>query len=181
MPTASWWISCFNPNVPLLAIPMKAQASAFIFCLLPPKVVAGKGWGDMVYVITLNSETRTQLLNITASVQELVEQSGIGDGWCVVHCPHTTAAVTANEEADPAVVRDLLEELERLVPRDRSYHHREGNADAHIKAMLVGASETLLVRGHRLLLGKWQGLFFCEFDGPRPRRVFVSMGRNGNG
>lgn len=135
----------------------------------------------MERVLIVKSEARTQLLDITAPVQELVKQSAVSEGWCVLYCPHTTAAVTINEAADPMVGRDIIEALDVLVPWGHSYHHQEGNADAHIKAVLVGASETVLIKKNELFLGQWQGLYFCEFDGPRQRQLIVSLGENGTG
>lgn len=117
---------------------------------------------------------RSQLVDITSRVREAVRKTGMREGLCQVYIPHTTAGVTVNEAADPDVAADILEHLERLVPRG-SYRHREGNADAHIKASLVGFSATLPVAGGDLALGTWQGIFLCEFDGPRLRRVVVSV------
>ncbi|MBC7253546.1 MAG: YjbQ family protein [Actinobacteria bacterium] len=117
---------------------------------------------------------RSQMVDITSRVREVVRRSGVEEGVCQVYIPHTTAGVTVNEAADPDVAADILEHLERLVPRGR-YRHREGNADAHIKAGLVGFSALLPVSGGDLALGTWQGIFLCEFDGPRRRRVTVTV------
>jgi secondary thiamine-phosphate synthase enzyme len=117
---------------------------------------------------------RAQMVDITGQVQQALGECGIRDGACMVYVPHTTAGVTINENADPSVVTDILAGLERMVPRDAGYRHREGNADAHIKATLTGFSQTIPVRDGRLVLGTWQGIFFCEFDGPRTRTVMVS-------
>jgi secondary thiamine-phosphate synthase enzyme len=114
------------------------------------------------------------MVDITGKVREEVRRSGVSDGICVVYVPHTTAGVTVNENADPAVAADILEHLAKLVPQGR-YRHREGNADSHIKASLMGFSQVLLVEGGDLSLGTWQGVFFCEFDGPRRRRVQVKV------
>jgi secondary thiamine-phosphate synthase enzyme len=114
------------------------------------------------------------MLDITGKVREALRASGAAWGICVVYVPHTTAGVTINENADPSVVVDILEQLEKLVPRGR-YRHREGNADAHIKASMMGFSATLLIAEGSLVLGTWQGIFFCEFDGPRRRRVMVEV------
>lgn len=122
----------------------------------------------------VSTTSRSQMLDITAKVREGVRSSGIGDGLCVVYVPHTTAGVTVNENADPAVAADIQGQLAKLVPQG-GYRHREGNADAHIKASLVGFSLTLLVEEGDIFLGTWQGVFFCEFDGPRRRRVRVKV------
>jgi secondary thiamine-phosphate synthase enzyme len=114
--------------------------------------------------------------DITARVAAIVEKSGVIEGTCLVFCPHTTAAITINENADPDVVRDMLIGLERAFPDRGEYRHAEGNSSAHLKSSCVGASETVIVSGGQLLLGTWQGLYFCEFDGPRTRRVIVRVG-----
>jgi secondary thiamine-phosphate synthase enzyme len=128
-----------------------------------------------MYSFGVRTDRRTQMVDITREVQRAVEESGVSEGICVIYVPHTTAGVTINENADPSVVADILEYLERLVPRSSSFRHREGNADAHIKASLIGPSQAVLVRGGRLSLGTWQGIFFCEFDGPRSRNVFLQV------
>ena len=118
---------------------------------------------------------RTQMLDVTDRVQLAVAQLGIRDGVCHVYVPHTTAAVTINESADPEVPRDVLHIIDRLIPfDDPAYRHLEGNSAAHLKAILVGSSETVLVEAGRLVLGTWQGIFFCEFDGPRSRHFLVN-------
>ncbi len=117
------------------------------------------------------------MVDITGEVQRKVAESGVDEGVCVVYIPHTTAGITINENADPSVVVDILEHLDKLVPRSSQFKHREGNADAHIKSSLLGFSQTILVRGGRLALGTWQGIFLCEFDGPRNRNVFVQVVR----
>lgn len=125
--------------------------------------------------MNVRTTVQEELREITRLVQEAVDQSGIADGVCMVYVPHTTAGVTINENADPDVVRDIIETLDRLVPRGLSCHHTEGNAPAHVKAVLTGNSVAVPVQGGRLALGTWQGVFFCEFDGPRSRRVFVEV------
>lgn len=125
--------------------------------------------------IQVSSSSRTQLLDITDQVQQVVANSGIREGVCQVYVPHTTAGVTINENADPSVREDILMELNKIVPFQDNYKHREGNAAAHIKASIVGSSEMVLVQNGRLVLGTWQGIFFCEFDGPRSRRVLVNV------
>jgi secondary thiamine-phosphate synthase enzyme len=125
--------------------------------------------------IRVSTRSRTELVDISGEVQKAVADSGVQDGVCHVYVPHTTAGVTINENADPSVREDILKELNKVVPFQDNYKHLEGNAAAHIKATIVGSSETILVQGGRLLLGTWQGIFFCEFDGPRSRRVLVNV------
>jgi secondary thiamine-phosphate synthase enzyme len=125
--------------------------------------------------IEINTKARNELVDITQQVEKVVEEAGIAEGICVVVVPHTTAGVTINENADPSVKADIIAKLGELVPAGDRYHHQEGNADAHIKAALVGTSESLVVRGGKLALGTWQGVFFCEFDGPRKRLVWVRV------
>ena len=129
----------------------------------------------MQYTLSISTRSRAELVDITAQVQDVVKKSEVSEGICVVYVPHTTAGITINEGADPDVRRDILEQLERLVPRDGSYRHVEGNADAHIKASLLGSSVLIPVSGGRLSLGTWQAVFFGEFDGPRSRRVIVQL------
>lgn len=131
--------------------------------------------GQMTRKITIRTASRIQFLDITRQVQDAVEASGVRDGLCTVYVPHTTAGVTINENADPDVQRDIIETLERLVPRSAGYRHTEGNADSHVKASLMGFSTTVIIEDGRLLLGTWQGIFFCEFDGPRTRQVYVRI------
>jgi secondary thiamine-phosphate synthase enzyme len=125
--------------------------------------------------IEVKTGSRTETVDITRRVREAVRASGVQEGLCVVYVPHTTAAVTVNEHADPSVARDVQNALSKLVPAGAGYAHAEGNADAHIKAVMVGASETVIVRTGDLVLGTWQGIFFCEFDGPRWRKIFVRV------
>jgi secondary thiamine-phosphate synthase enzyme len=125
--------------------------------------------------INVSTRSRTELVDITSQVQGVVAESGVRDGVCHVYVPHTTAGVTINENADPSVREDILMELNKTIPLQDNYKHLEGNAAAHIKATIVGSSETVLVEGGRLVLGTWQGLFFCEFDGPRSRRVLIKI------
>ena len=125
--------------------------------------------------IQVKTKTRNELVDITPQVEKAVGKSGIDEGICILAVPHTTAAVTVNENADPSVKADIIAKLNALVPAGDRYQHREGNADAHIKATLVGPSEVLLVKDGRLSLGTWQGVFFCEFDGPRTRRVVITV------
>jgi secondary thiamine-phosphate synthase enzyme len=125
--------------------------------------------------IEIKTKARNELVDITQHVTKIVKEAGIAEGICVVVVPHTTAGVIVNENADPSVKGDIIAKLGALVPAGDRYQHREGNADAHIKAALVGTSESLLVQGGTLALGTWQGVFFCEFDGPRTRQVWVRV------
>ena len=125
--------------------------------------------------LKVKSGSRTQFIDITADVQAALREAGIREGICMVYVPHTTAAVTINENADPTVKSDILKILNQVIPFDANYGHMEGNSAAHIKSTLVGASELVAVRNGKLQLGTWQGLFFCEFDGPRRRRVRLFM------
>lgn len=118
---------------------------------------------------------REGFCNITHQVQEALADSGVQDGICVVFCPHTTAAITINENADPDVVHDLLIGLKQAFPDRNEFLHGEGNSHAHLKSSCVGASETILVEKGRLVLGTWQGIYFCEFDGPRTRKFYVKV------
>ncbi len=122
---------------------------------------------------SVRTSLRTTFVNITRDVERAAEELGVTDGAVLVYCPHTTAAITINESADPDVVRDIDSKLARLVPHADGYRHSEGNSDAHVKSSLVGCSETVLVSDGALVLGTWQGVFFCEFDGPRTRTVMV--------
>ncbi len=129
----------------------------------------------MMEEFTVRTSARQCFVDITGQVAAAVSKSGIDDGVCVIFVPHTTAAVTINENADPSVTADLDKIMAKLVPRDAGYRHGEGNSDSHAKSTLVGASETVLVEGSRLVLGTWQGIYFCEFDGPRTRRCIVKV------
>lgn len=125
--------------------------------------------------IKIQSTTRREMVDITARVQEVVTASGMRSGLCHLFVPHTTAAITLNENADPDVKEDMIRTLSRLVPVDPDYRHMEGNSDAHMKASLIGASEVLAVRDGRLDLGRWQAIYFWEFDGPRKREVRILL------
>ena len=125
--------------------------------------------------LRLQSESRSQAIDITQEIQAVVTASGVTDGLCLVYVPHTTAAVFINENADPQALADILAALERMVPWEGGYAHAEGNAAAHIKATLTGSSQTIPVHAGRLALGRWQGVFFAEFDGPRERHCQVSI------
>jgi secondary thiamine-phosphate synthase enzyme len=124
--------------------------------------------------LEVRTRQRTELVDITDSVRQAVRRGGVRQGVCVVYCPHTTAAVTVNENADPDVAHDMLAWLNRAIPKHQpDFRHGEGNSDAHVKASLVGPSVTLLIEDNDLVLGRWQGVYFCEFDGPRTRSVRV--------
>jgi len=124
---------------------------------------------------TVRTDSRQQMLDITDRVQQAVAQGGVREGICMVFVPHTTAAVTINENADPSVRRDMLMEIDKVVPLDDGYDHAEGNSAAHLKSSLFGCSCLVPVEGGRLVLGTWQGVYFCEFDGPRTRKVQVMV------
>jgi len=130
----------------------------------------------MIKRLSVRTSSRMQFLDITSQVQDAVKESGLSDGVCTVFVPHTTAGITINENADPDVTRDIIDTLERLVPRKGDYRHTEGNADSHVKASLMGFSVDVFVEGGRLVLGTWQAIYFCEFDGPRTRQVLVRVG-----
>ncbi|HEC81919.1 MAG TPA: YjbQ family protein [Thermoplasmatales archaeon] len=125
--------------------------------------------------IRVTSEKRTQLIDITDEVQRVVDDSKIKNGFIILYVPHTTAAITINEGADPNVQKDIEETLNKLIPRDKNYHHLEGNSDAHIKTSLLGVNTTMLIRDGEMLLGTWQRIFFYEGDGPRTRKVYVEI------
>jgi len=126
-------------------------------------------------MINVKTSSRTEFVDITAKVQNAVQESGLQSGLCMVYVPHTTGAVTINESADPSVKRDILMVLNQMVPWKADYRHLEGNSPAHVKSTLVGASELIMVENGRLVLGTWQGIFFCEFDGPRTRKVHLKF------
>ena len=116
-----------------------------------------------------------EFLDITNEVQRVVQSSSIENGVCYIFVPHTTAAVIVNEHADPSVVQDIAAQLDAIIPQHSGYRHREGNSPGHIKASLLGNSETLLIENGKLVLGTWQGIFFCEFDGPRSRNLLIKL------
>ncbi len=123
--------------------------------------------------LVVHSNSQTELIDITADLQKRVQESKVNSGLCTVFIPHTTAAVTINENADPSVKRDILAELNKVIPLDDHYHHGEGNSAAHIKSTLIGTSLSIIIEKNSLQLGTWQGIFFCEFDGPRTRKVWI--------
>ena len=125
-------------------------------------------------IIDISTKSRSEMLDITALAQKAVAENKINRGLCVVFVPHTTAAVTINENADPDVTFDILASLEKVVPFQAQYRHAEGNSAAHAKAALLGSSQVIPVENGRIALGTWQAVFFCEFDGPRSRKIFIS-------
>jgi len=125
--------------------------------------------------INVRSSQRSEFIDITEKINEVIKEVGILSGICYVYVPHTTAAVTINEGADPSVHRDIQNALTRLVPQEMNYSHREGNADAHIKSSIIGTSQLVIIDEGRLVLGTWQAVYFCEFDGPRHRRVTLKI------
>lgn len=125
--------------------------------------------------LTVRTHSRIELVDITAQIQKFIRENKVESGLLVLFVPHTTAALTINENADPSVQQDILAELNRLIPLAGPYQHTEGNSAAHIKSSVIGPSQTLFIEGGRLALGTWQGLFFCEFDGPRTRKVWVKI------
>ena len=133
----------------------------------------------MLQTLTVHTGSRTEFLDLTGRIQAAVQESGVQDGLCHLFVPHTTAAVTINENADPSVRADILMVLNKVISERESYRHLEGNSPAHIKASVIGPQLTLLVSGGRLVLGTWQGIFFCEFDGPRTRRLHLKIVADG--
>jgi secondary thiamine-phosphate synthase enzyme len=128
--------------------------------------------------LRITSDQRNQMIDITDEVQHIVKEEKINDGYLIAYVPHTTAGITINEGADPDVQHDIIDTLEKLIPENTSYHHSEGNSDAHIKASLLGSSVTVLIEGGKLVLGTWQHIFFYEGDGPRHRTVHISIYKN---
>jgi secondary thiamine-phosphate synthase enzyme len=125
--------------------------------------------------ISVNTSRRNEFVVLDGEIQQVVSDSGIKDGCVMLFCPHTTAALTINENADPSVVHDILSTVEKLVPERAGYSHSEGNSDAHIKASLMGPNLIVPISNGKISLGTWQGIFFCEFDGPRRRKIFVQV------
>lgn len=125
--------------------------------------------------LEVRTDRHTQMIDITRKVQQVVTESGVQEGICMVFIPHTTAAVTINENADPDVVRDFTTEIGKIVPWEDGYHHMEGNSAAHLKSSMIGFSEQIIIENGRLVLGTWQGIYFCEYDGPRSRKCYVKI------
>lgn len=126
-------------------------------------------------ICTVKSENRTELIDITLKIEKMVRSAGIDQGLCMLYVPHTTAAITINESADPSVKNDILMIINKIIPFEAGYRHLEGNSSAHIKSSIIGPSELIAIENGRLVLGTWQGIFFCEFDGPRTRKVHVRL------
>lgn len=129
----------------------------------------------MLIKLDITTDAHTEMKDITRLIQKAVTDSGVKDGLCTVFVPHTTAAVTINENADPDVVRDFTMEINKIVPWEDGYCHAEGNSAAHLKSSMIGFSEQLIIDKGRLVLGTWQGIYFCEFDGPRHRHIYVKI------
>ena len=129
----------------------------------------------MIKEFKVSTSRRNELVDITGEIRSIISESGIQNGCCHIFVPHTTAAVTINEKADPNVPRDISNSMEKIVPPDWGYTHAEGNSDSHIKSSMVGASEMVLISDSKPVLGTWQAVFFCEFDGPRTRKCMVRV------
>ncbi|RLC48913.1 MAG: YjbQ family protein [Candidatus Cloacimonadota bacterium] len=129
----------------------------------------------MMQTISVSTKGRFDFVEITHQIREVVRESGVKNGICVVYAPHTTAGITINEGADFSVRKDILKELDKIIPLDDNYSHLEGNSAAHIKSSIIGCSEQLIIENGDLVLGTWQSLYFCEFDGPRNRKVYVKI------
>ena len=129
----------------------------------------------MPVTVSVKTDVRNDMVDITYLVQKEISDARLQEGICVVYVPHTTAGITINEGADPDVCQDIIKKLNELVPYDGSYRHLEGNADSHIKASIIGSSVTVIIENGQLVLGTWQKIFFCEFDGPRSRRVYIKI------
>lgn len=129
----------------------------------------------MIHKLDIKTHSQVEFQEITSRIREIVEASGVKSGVCHIFVPHTTAAILVNEHADPSVVGDIDAQLEIMAPQHKNYRHMEGNSPAHIKASLLGDSRTLFIEDGKLVLGTWQGIFFCEFDGPRNRSVLVKV------
>jgi len=126
-------------------------------------------------ILAVKTHSKTEFINISSDIKSVVKQAGIRQGICMLYVPHTTAGITINESADPSVQSDILMVLNQMVPWDADYRHLEGNSPAHVKSTLVGPSELIAIENSALVLGTWQGIFFCEFDGPRNRKVHVRI------
>jgi len=136
---------------------------------------AKSGSRSYVCILDVKTSRRTQLVDVTSGVQRVISESGVASGLCHLYVPHTTAGITINENADPDVPRDIETTLDKLIPKDAGYRHFEGNADSHIKSTLVGVSQSVEIEDGRLALGRWQAIFFCEFDGPRARQLRIKI------
>ncbi|MBD3354723.1 YjbQ family protein [Candidatus Woesearchaeota archaeon] len=132
----------------------------------------------MIKEFKVKTNKKNELRDISKEIISAVEESGVDSGCCAVYCPHTTAGITINEGADPAVKEDVINYLNKLIPESREYKHSEGNSDAHIKSSVVGASEIIIIKDKKLVLGTWQKIFFAEFDGPRERKIIIKVIKN---
>ena len=128
-----------------------------------------------MWEINVSSKKRNEMIDITYDIQKLIDEENLMEGHLFVYVPHTTAGITINEGADPSVQRDIIETLKKLIPENGDYHHMEGNSDAHIKASLLGSSVTVMVKNKKMILGRWQHIFFYEGDGPRKRKVYIDL------
>jgi secondary thiamine-phosphate synthase enzyme len=129
----------------------------------------------MIYEISIHTTSRTQFKDITDDIQKVITKLKVKEGICIIFVPHTTAGITINENADPSVREDIIKKLSEIIPSNSHYSHLEGNSDAHIKATIVGFSQTVFIEEGKLVLGSWQGIYFCEFDGPRTRKVLIKV------
>ncbi|MFX1450964.1 MAG: secondary thiamine-phosphate synthase enzyme YjbQ [Promethearchaeota archaeon] len=129
----------------------------------------------MMEKISVRTHGREEILDITEKIEKIISKSGISSGYCIIYVPHTTAGVAINENADPAVKRDVLKILDTLIPQHGDYEHFEGNSPAHVKTILTGTSQIILIENGKLTLGTWQGIYLCEFDGPRSRSVLIKI------
>ncbi|RLE40857.1 YjbQ family protein [Candidatus Woesearchaeota archaeon] len=129
----------------------------------------------MIHEISISTKRKTEFIDITSEVNDIVKKENVQEGVCVIFCPHTTAGLVINENADLSVRKDIISSLQRLIPEDEVYSHLEGNSPAHIKSSILGNSLTVFIENKRLKLGTWQGIFFCEFDGPRNRKIWVKI------
>ena len=139
------------------------------------KAAATERAGSHLYALQIETRSRVEFKDITDQIEKLIEKSGVSSGQCHVFVPHTSAAILINENYDPGLRKDVDDFLKKLAPAGAAYQHDDGNCDAHLKAILIGPSKTLLIDGGRLLMGQWQGVYFCEFDGPRRRDVKVKI------
>lgn len=129
----------------------------------------------MLREVQIRSSNRVELIDISGQVKKIIREEGVDNGVVIIFTPHTTAGITINEDADPDVVIDIINEINKIIPFSDGYQHFEGNSAAHIKSSFFGASETIIIENNELLLGRWQGIYFCEFDGPRTRKVFIKI------
>lgn len=139
------------------------------------KVIPSPRPPSRLRTVQVETRARVEFKDVTGLIQKFVEESGVQNGTCFLFVPHTTAAILINENYDPGLQKDLDDFLRQLAPRERDYHHDDGNCDAHLKAAVIGNSKSLMIENGRLILGRWQGVFFCEFDGPRRRELCLKV------